>query len=363
MAAALPLSGLRVLEIAGLGSVTLAATMLADMGADVVRIERADVPEDESVRLRRRVILDLSQSDDRCKAMALIRSAEALIEGFRPGVMERFGLGPDMVHAENPRMTYLRVTGWGQSGPLATAPGHDINYIALSGVLGRVGGVDPVVPLNLISYGAGAAFAALGLVAGVIAARGGAPGQVIDLATAESALYLMTKQFAWFNAGFLTKRGSNLVDGGAWFYTTYRCADGHHVAVGAVEPKFRTALVALLDLNDTDLGDGDDRASWPAWRHAVSSRFATRRRDEWIAEVGAKEACVTPVLNLEEVPEHPHFRGRQAFAVGKHGALPAAVPGFRAVRLREDVPREDHLESILTEWDHESSRLRRKDQQ
>ena len=360
MPAFAPLTGLRVVEMAGLGSITLAATLLADLGADVVRIERADLPEDESVRLRRSVVLDLSELEGRGKAMALIRSADALIEGFRPGVMERLGLGPDAAHRENPGLTYLRVTGWGQSGPLASAPGHDINYIALAGTLGRVGAADPVVPLNLVSYGAGAVFAALGLVAGVMAARGGAAGEVIDLATAEGALYLMTKQFAWFNRGFLSERGSNLVDGGAWYYTTYRCADGEHVAVGAVEPRFRAALVALLGLDEAGLGDGDDRANWAAWRAAVAGRFAARRRDEWIATAGAQDACVTPVLNLGEVPEHPHFRARETFVAGRYGPRPVVVPRFQADRLPQASPQRDQIESILAEWDDQSHRQNRK---
>ena len=364
MSATAPLSGLRIVEMAGLGPGPLAATLLADLGADVVRIERAGTPRDEIVRRRRRVVLNLSQPQDRDSAMALIARSEALIEGFRPGVMERLGLGPDAAHAINPSLTYARVTGWGQTGPLSADAGHDINYIALSGVLGRIGDAEPTVPLNLVAdYGGGAMFAVAGLLAGVMSARAGAPGRVVDVAMAEGAAYLMSKQFAWFQAGRLGPRGRNLLDGGAWFYTTYRCADGRDVAVGAIEPKFRAALADLLGLDTAGLPDDDDPDNWPIWRRAAAARFATRARDEWVEAAAGLDACLTPVLALDEVPVHPQFRERASFTDTAAGLLPAAAPRFSNVPDAEPDTHADPVDAdlVLRDWNQRHMQPERKE--
>lgn len=331
MPATAPLSGLRVVEMAGLGPGPLAATLLADLGADVVRIERPGMARDEIVRRRRRVVLDLSRAEGRDRALALIGRAEALIEGFRPGVMERLGLGPEEVHAANPGLTYVRITGWGQTGPLSREAGHDINYIALSGVLGRIGTEQPVVPLNLVAdYGGGAMFAVAGLLAGVTSTRAGAPGRVVDVAMTEGSAYLMTKQFAWHQTGMTGRRGTTVLDGNAaWYYGTYRCADGRFIAVGAIEARFRKALASLLGIDNAGLPDDSDPANWPLWRKAAAERILARTRDEWVAAAADLDACLTPVLDLDEVPSHPQFRARNSFIL-EHGGtmLPGVAPRF-----------------------------------
>ena len=356
--AASPLAGLRIVEMAGIGPAPMAATLLADLGADVVRIERPGSAPDPIVRARRRVVLDLSRQDDRRCALDLIARSEALIEGFRPGVMERLDLGPAQVHAANPGLTYVRVTGWGQDGPLAYSAGHDINYIAVAGVLGRIGDETPVVPLNLIGdYGGGAMFAVSGLLAGVMSARAGAPGRVVDVAMAEGAAYLMTKQFVWAQAGGLKERGRNLLDGGAWFYTTYRCADGRHVAVGAIEPKFRNALKSLLAIDPATMPDDEDPANWPRWRDAAAESFVSRSRDAWVSAASGLDACISPVLDLDEVPDHPQFRSRSFFRAGAGGILPVRTPRFadgsssEADGCADEIP----IGTMLREWSADTS--------
>ena len=332
-----PLDGVVILEFDAIGPVPFAAMMLGDMGATIIRIARpvraASVSADGPVlgRGRRIVDLDLKSADGRSQALALVATADALLEGARPGVMERLGLGPAACHAVNPRLVYGRMTGWGQAGPLAQDAGHDINYLALTGALHAIGPADrPVPPLNLVGdYGGGAMMLALGVVAGVLAARGGGQGRTVDAAMTDGAAVLSTLFYTLAAAGQWTdRREANLLDGGAPFYRCYACADGRHVAVGAIEPPFFAALVHGLGLDDAVCRTQHDRSRWPAIAAAFETAFATRTRDAWAAHFSGTDACVTPVLDLAEAPHHPHNAARSTFVEGQGGWFPAPAPRF-----------------------------------
>jgi alpha-methylacyl-CoA racemase len=342
-----PLVGLRVIELAGIGPGPHAAMLLADLGADVVRIERppgglqlAPGAVDHLLRGRRSVALNLKEPAGRETALRLVERADVLIEGLRPGVTERLGVGPAECHARNPRLVYARMTGWGQDGPLAERAGHDINYIALSGVLHAIGnaGGKPVPPLNLVGdFGGGSMF----LVAGVLAAlwereRSGA-GQVIDVAMVDGVSVLAQMFWSFRACGLWSdQRGSNLLDSGTPFYDTYACADGRYVAVGALEPQFYAALLAGLGLTQEDLPRQWDQAGWPVLRQRFTDAFASRRRDEWVAVFEGTDACVTPVLSFAEVPAHPHIAARGTIVA--LGGVPQATPAPRFSRTRPDQP-------------------------
>ncbi len=328
-----PLAGLRIVEFAGIGPGPFAAMLLADLGADIVRIDRpgrTDVSGGVVDRGRATAVADLKQPGDRNAVLALTDRADALIEGFRPGVMERLGLGPDVVLARNPRLVYGRMTGWGQSGPLATAAGHDIDYIAITGALAAIGGRDrPVPPLNLVGdYGGGSLYLVMGLLAGIISARQTRRGQVVDAAICDGAASLMamfcglTARGQW-QAG----RERNLLDGGAPFYRTFECADGRHLAVGALEPKFYALLLQRLGLQGPEW-DRDDTLGWPALHERFAALFRTRGRDEWCALLEGSDACVAPVLELAEAPSHPHMAARGSYTVVDGTIHPAPAPRF-----------------------------------
>lgn len=332
-----PLSGLRILEFDGLGPVTFAGMILADLGAEVLRLTRsasagsavfAEVGGEVLHRGRAAVEVNLKDPADHARILDLIGGADAVIEGFRPGVMERLGLGPDICAARNPRIVFGRVTGWGQTGPMADQVGHDINYIALSGALHAMGEPDrpPRAPLNLVGdYGGGAMLLVTGVLAGLLEAQRTGQGRVVDAAMTDGSALLMSLFSALSSRGLWNEmRGSNLLDGGAPFYRCYACRDGGHVAVGALEPRFYAALIAGLGLTAEEAPQFD-MASWPVLHRQFEALFATRDRDDWAAHFAGTEACVTPVLSLAEAAQHPHNVGRGTFA----GAPPQPAPAPR----------------------------------
>jgi alpha-methylacyl-CoA racemase len=338
-----PLTGIAVVEFAGIAAAPFGTMMLADMGADVVRIERpgyertAELRVDVLARGRRTVVVDLKDPAGVEAALALVDGADALVEGFRPGVMERLGLGPEVCLARNPRLVYGRMTGWGQQGPLAAAVGHDINYIALSGALHAIGTADggPVVPLNLVGdFGGGGMLLAFGVVCALFEARSSGHGQVVDAAMTDGAALLMSLTYALHDSGRWTnRRGTNLLDGGAPHYNVYRCADARWIAVGALEPQFYAALLDGLGIDDPAFRPVPAPASWNALRARIAAVVATRTRDEWCAAFEGTDACVSPVLDLDEAPHHPHNVARGTF-VRRDGMLqPAPAP-----RLLPNVP-------------------------
>lgn len=358
-----PLSGLRIIEIDGLGPVTFAGMVLADMGADVLRLTRGgdapaavfdEVGGEVLHRGRTAVPVDLKSAQDRDKVLTLIAGADALIEGFRPGVMERLGLGPDVCAARNPRLVYGRVTGWGQTGPMADQVGHDINYIALSGALYSMGAGDqpPSAPLNLVGdYGGGAMMLVSGVLAAMLEARTTGRGRVVDAAMTDGSA-LLTSLFHALKARGLWSdtRQANLLDGGAPFYRCYACRDGGFVAVGALEPRFYAALIAGLGLTP-DEAPQFDRDNWPALQARFTALFATRDRDDWAAHFARTEACVTPVLTMAEAAEHPHNQARGAF-VNAGIVQPAPAPRFgaQAATVSADRPALA-LDQALATWE------------
>ena len=358
-----PLTGLRIIEIDGLGPVTFAGMVLADMGAEVLRLTRGgnapaavfgEVGGEVLHRGRSNVPVDLKSPEDREKVLALIEGADALIEGFRPGVMERLGLGPEVCAARNPRLVYGRVTGWGQTGPMAGQVGHDINYIALSGALYSMGAGDqpPSAPLNLVGdYGGGAMMLVSGVLAAMLEARTTGRGRVVDAAMTDGSA-LLTSLFHALKARGLWSdtRQANLLDGGAPFYRCYACRDGGFVAVGALEPRFYAALIAGLGLTP-DEAPQFDRDNWPALQARFTALFATRDRDDWAAHFARTEACVTPVLTMAEAAEHPHNQARGAF-VNAGIVQPAPAPRFgaQAATVSADRPALA-LDQALATWE------------
>ena len=324
-----PLAGIRIVEFAGLGPAPFAAMLLADFGADVIRIERPGspqlMPQDPDFMLRGRptIELDLKSDAGRADAAALVARADALIEGLRPGVMERLGMGPADMLAANPSLVYGRMTGWGQSGPLAARAGHDINYIAQTGLLGAIGGDRPEFPLNLLGdFGGGGMYLAFGLLAAVFHARATGQGQVVDAAIVDGTTHLGTMIFSMLNSGVWgDQRRANILDGAAPFYRCYECACGGHIAVGAIEPQFWAALVAGLGI--TPVADQMDRARWPELSDQLARVFAGKTRDAWAEIFAETDACATPVLSMAEVQSDPHMAARGVF--GGAGPRPAPV--------------------------------------
>jgi alpha-methylacyl-CoA racemase len=346
-----PLTGLRVIELASIGPGPMCAMLLADQGADVIRVDRVG-PSDLGVPLdprfdvtgrgRRTIALDLKQSAGRDVALRLIEGADVLIEGWRPGVAERLGLGPDDCAVRNPRLVYGRMTGYGQSGPLAQAAGHDINYIALTGALHAIGPADgaPVPPLNLVGdYGGGALYLAFGVMAALFERERSGRGQVVDAAMVDGASSLLSIFHGMLAARRWDdgRRGANLLDGGAPFYGTYATADGRHVALGALEPKFFAEFAQRTGLPERFVKGQYDPSLWPEMREAIAAKFATRTRDDWAREFEHGDACVAPVLSLREAPSHAHARARNAF-VEVAGVMQAA-PAPRFSRSVAGTPR------------------------
>lgn len=339
--AAGPLAGLRVVEFAAIGPVPMAATLLADLGAEVLRVDRPGgsglglpLPpaHDVHARSRRSVVLDLKQSAGVQAALALLDRADVLLEGLRPGVMDKLGLGPEVVLARRPALVYGRMTGWGQQGPLAQAAGHDLNYLALAGALHAIGpaGGPPLPPLNLVAdYGGGALFLAFGVMAALWERQRSGRGQVVDAAMVDGVAALMGLVHGLSAAGqWRPERGCNLLDGGAPFYACYECADGRWLSVAALEPRFFDRLAQALDLPPALAAARDDPATWPALRAAMAAALRTRERDAWCTLLEGRETCVAPVLSLDEAPVHPHAQARQAYVTVGGMLQPAPAPRF-----------------------------------
>lgn len=364
-----PLAGLKVVEFAGIGPAPFACMVLADLGAEVVCIDRPgrgaasglfDPRKNILNRGRRAVALDLKAADDRAAAWGLVEHADVLIEGFRPGVMERLGLGPDACLARNPKLVYGRMTGWGQHGPYAQMAGHDINYLGLSGALHAIGRADsgPVPPLNLVAdFGGGAMLLAVGVLSAVLEARGSGKGQVVDAAMTDGCALLMAMTYALKAMGqWRDERQSNLLDGGAHHYDTYRCADGRWLAVGPLEPQFYALMRDKCGLADPRFDAPVNPADWPALKAALADVFARRSRDEWCAIFDGSDACVTPVLDLGEAPAHPHNRSRGTFVERDGMTQPAPAPRFSRTPAQLGAPPyaeafEDPA-AILAAWRH-----------
>lgn len=363
-----PLTGLRVIEMVGIGPCPFAAMMLADMGADVIRIDRKPDPaapnpypslgtkHDVMARGRRTLALDLKHPRARQLLLDLVVQADALVEGFRPGVMERLGLGPDVCHDRNPRLVYGRVTGWGQTGPLAQAAGHDLNYVALSGMLHAMGDADrpPSPPLNLVGdFGGGGMMLAFGVVCAMLEAKTSGRGQVVDAAMTDGAALLGAMMYGLRAHGsWAAARGANLLDGGAPFYATYACADGKFIAVGAIEPQFYARLLALTGASDPAFARQWDQGRWPALKDRFAALFATRTRDAWCALLEGTDACFAPVLDMDEAPHHPHNAARHTFVDVDGVAQPAPAPRFSRTpgAARPVVPPGQDGAAILADW-------------
>jgi alpha-methylacyl-CoA racemase len=375
-----PLAGLRVIELASIGPGPFAAMLLADQGADVIRIDRTEpsglglpMPArfDVAGRGRRSVALDIKQPAGRDAALRLIDRADVLIEGWRPGVAERLGLGPEACHARNPGLVYGRMTGFGQQGPLAQAAGHDLNYIALTGALHAIGGADkPVPPLNLVGdYGGGALYLAFGLMAALFERQRSGRGQVVDAAMVDGAASLLSL-FHGLAAGGqwdATQRAANLLDGGAPFYDTYATADGRHVSIGALEPKFFAELAERIGLDRRFVQRQYDRRAWPEMRAAIAGLIATRTRDAWCALLEGSDACFAPVLTLAEAAGHAHAQARGAFVDVAGMRQPAPAPRFSRSAAGVPGPSPEpgaHSREVLAEAgfsDHEIAALTAKE--
>jgi alpha-methylacyl-CoA racemase len=367
-----PLQGVRVVELASIGPGPFCAMLLADLGAEVLAVDRPATGQGGwpalFARGRSRVAVDLKHPEGPGVVLDLVAGADALVEGFRPGVAERLGIGPEACLARNPRLVYGRVTGWGQEGPLAGSAGHDIDYIALAGALHPVGaaGGPPVPPLNLLGdFGGGGMLLALGVVAALLEAGRSGRGQVVDAAMVDGAALLTTQLHELLAAGlWADRRGANLLDGAAPFYTVYETADGRHLAVGALEPQFYAELRERVGLAGEDLPPQLDRAGWPLLRDRLAAVFRTRTRDEWCRLLEGTDACVAPVLSLLEAPAHPHNQARATF-VDIGGTLqPAPAPRFSRTPCPTPAPPPapgDDQAKVLAAWglaQEELARLR-----
>ncbi|MEU1656736.1 CaiB/BaiF CoA transferase family protein [Streptomyces griseofuscus] len=359
-----PLGGVRVVELAGIGPGPFAAMLLADLGADVVRVDRPGGPglgidpaHDITNRNKRSIVVDLKSPDGAARVLDLAERADILVEGYRPGVAERLGVGPADCHARNPRLVYGRMTGWGQDGPLAERAGHDVSYIAVTGALGMIGrpGEPPAVPANLLGdYAGGSLYLVVGVLAALHHARATGTGQVVDAAIVDGTAHLSAMIHGMLSAGaWQDRRGANLLDGGCPYYGTYETADGGHMAVGALEEKFSAEFLRLLGLDDLQ-GARSDLTRWPELRAAITARFRERTRAEWTALFADSDACVAPVLSLREAPHHPHLAARGTFT--DHGGItqPAPAPRFSAtptaVRTGPALPGAD-TEAMARDWD------------
>lgn len=332
-----PLAGIRVIEMAGIGPGPFAAMLLADMGADVIRIDRPGGVDPWTKRVVRRgrptLTADLKKPEDVERVAGLIAKADALIEGYRPGVMERLGLGPEPMLLRNPRLVYGRMTGWGQTGPLALAAGHDITYIAITGALAAIGPPErPSIPLNIIGdLGGGSLYLVTGILAGIISARATGKGQVVDTAICDGTASLMAMQFDLLDQGrLIDARARNHLDGGAPFYSVYECADGEYLAIGPLEPAFFKKLCELTGIEVLEESQRQDPKNWPALRQKLTELFKQRSREAWCQLLEGTDACVAPVLNHADAPSHPHLKARGSY-VDIDGAIhPAPAPRFSA---------------------------------
>lgn len=361
-----PLAGVKVVELAGIGPGPMAAMLLSDLGAEVIRVDRlapTDLGIDRGRRFnvlnrgRRSVGVDLKQQAGVDTVLRLVERADALIEGFRPGVTERLGLGPEDCFRRNPRLVYGRMTGWGQEGPLASAAGHDINYIALSGALAAIGteGGPPVPPLNLVGdFGGGALYLAFGICAALLEARESGQGQVIDAAMVDGAASLLTAIYGIYaSGGWGLERGTNVLDGGAHFYGTYECADGEWISIGSIEGKFHAELLERLGLDPADIPERNDSTRWRQHKVRLTELFLERTRAQWCEVLEGTDVCFAPVLTMAEAPHHPHLAARGTFVEVEGVVQPAPAPRFSRTpgAVQRPVPEPgQHTEEVLRDW-------------
>jgi len=370
-----PLSGYRIIEMAGIGPGPFAAMLLADMGAEVIRVDRAQsvfgpapaTPNgDVMLRGRRNIAIDLKHPEGVAVLLDLVEHADAIIEGFRPGVMERLGIGPEACMARNPRLVFGRMTGWGQDGPYASAAGHDINYISLAGALAHIrrAGEMPLAPLNLVGdFGGGGMYLAFGVVCALLEARGSGTGQVVDAAMVDGAANLMTFFFGLNNLGVhdFDRPGTNMLDSGAHFYDVFECADGHYVSIGSIEPQFYKELLQRTGLEgDPEFAKQFDRANWPHLKERLREVFRRRTQAEWCAEMEHTDVCFAPVLTLPEAARHPHNVARGTFVESGGVTQPAPAPRFsRTEAAIGSLPAHagQHTREILRDWGIAADRI------
>jgi alpha-methylacyl-CoA racemase len=369
-----PLAGVKVIELAGIGPGPFCGMMLSDMGAEVLRIDRAgsvmaSIPDGPRADLlgrgRRSVGVDLKRPEGVETVLRLVERADVLYEGFRPGVTERLGLGPDVCLARNPRLIYGRMTGWGQDGPLAQAAGHDINYIALTGALHSIGrkGEKPVPPLNLVGdFGGGGLILAFGIACALVERDRSGQGQVVDAAMVDGAAALMAIIYGAQQSGWWKdERGVNMLDSGAHFYDTYETLDGKYVSVGSIEPQFYALLVKLAGLEADDLPAQNDRSQWPEMTQRLEAIFKTRTRDEWCEIMEGSDVCFAPVLTLSEAPTHPHAVARDAFKRVSGVTQPGPAPRFSRTTAELDRPPAypgEHTDEALADWGFSAEDIR-----
>jgi alpha-methylacyl-CoA racemase len=351
-----PLAGIRIIEFAGIGPGPFACMMLADMGAEVVTLDRVGIKKSQrssAGRGRRVVEIDLKDKTAIAQVLNLLEHADALIEGFRPGVMERLGFGPDVALKRNPRLVYGRMTGWGQDGPLAQAAGHDINYISLTGALSAIGPAEkPVLPLNLVGdFGGGALYLVVGVLAALLEANKSGQGQVVDAAMCDGAASLMSMFFDLTAVGrWVEGRENNFLDGGAHFYGVYQCACGNFISIGSIEPQFYALLRQLAGLSEQAFDAQMDRATWPNLKQKLAGVFKTRTREEWCKIMEGTDVCFAPVLTMAEAPLHPHMAARGTF-INRHGvSQPAPAPRFSRTSSSIREPERADIADLVREW-------------
>ncbi|MEM5516461.1 CaiB/BaiF CoA-transferase family protein [Henriciella sp. AS95] len=369
-----PLAGLRIIELAGLGPAPFGAMLLGDMGAEVIRIDRTSggggigvkAKFDVLARNRKTLRLDLKHPDGKQALMQMLEQADGLIEGFRPGVLERLGFGPEELLKRNPRLVIGRMTGWGQDGPLAQTAGHDINYIALAGALYSIGEKNgpPVPPLNLVGdFGGGGLMLAFGMVCAMMEAKGSGQGQIVDAAMVDGAALLTAGVHGMLAQGmFQEKRGETILNGGAPFYAVYECSDGEHITIGSLEPQFFAELMARLDVDEETFGNRNDPRQWPDQRAMLEAIFKTRTRDEWTAILEDTDVCFAPVLRMTEAPSHPHNKSRGVFVDVDGSVQPAPAPRFSRTPAGDCTPSMapgTHTDDVLAGYGFSSEDIQR----
>lgn len=356
-----PLAGLKIVEFAGIGPGPFCGMLLSDQGADVIRIDRPGPGRgsvhDVTGRGRRSVTMDLKNPADMEKTLRLVEKADAIIEGYRPGVMERLGLGPDVLLGRNPALVYGRMTGWGQHGALSHSAGHDINYISITGAYHAMGraGEPPAPPLNLVGdYGGGALYLAFGLCAALLHAKNTGEGQVIDCAMSDGAASLASMFYGMRSAGIWTdERQDNMLDGGAHYYDAYECADGKWVSIGSIEPQFYAILIEKAGMSDPQFQNQQDKSAWPELKEKTVAIFKTKTRDEWCAIMEGTDICFAPVLSMAEAPDYKHNKDRETFVTVEGVVQPAPAPRFSRTpgAIQSRPPKiGEHTEQVLKEW-------------
>ena len=365
-----PLKGLKIIEMAGIGPGPFCGMVLADLGAEVIRVDRASAAgtgtrQEPANRGKRSIAIDLKSPEGIEVVLKLIDRSDAIFEGFRPGVMERLGLGPDVCLGRNKKIVFGRMTGWGQDGPLANAAGHDINYISLSGALAAIGRPDstPVPPLNLIGdFGGGGMLLALGLVSALLEAKGSGEGQIVDAAMTDGSALLMTMIYSMKGSGFWQdSMGSNLLDGGAHFYDTYECKDGKFISIGSIEPQFYKLLRELANLEDSIYDNQMSREDWPDLKKEIAKVFLNKTRDEWCDLMEGTDVCFAPVLSMWEAPQHPHNIARKTFIELEGLDQPAPAPRFSKTVSEVRSPPAlagEHTDEILNEIGIDSDQIK-----